>query len=122
MADWKSQLEHPALRQYEATAKHGGGYTGGTQGTIMDLGAAAAAELLRAAIFDPSGAAGNKAPSLWGYRDGKVYRFMWDNQGAWHGYPAQEKPPNAVLQQWRDNGTITEAEFGKIRKFPARGA
>ncbi len=122
MADWKSQLQNPALRRYEATPKHGGGYTAGAQGTIMDLGPGAAAELLRAAIFDPGIAAGNKAPSLWGYRNGKIYRFMWDNQGAWHGYPAEEKPPNAVLQQWRDNGTITEAEFGKIRKYPARGA
>jgi len=122
MADWRNQLQNPALRKYEPISKHGGGYTPGVHGAVMDLGRAAAAEVLHAAIYDPGAAAGNKAPSLWSYRDGKTYRFMWDNQGAWHGYPAEEKPPNAVLQQWRDNGTITEAEFGKIRKYPARGA
>jgi hypothetical protein len=122
MADWKTQAQNAALRKYEPIPKHSGGYTGGAQGTIMDLGAAAAGVELRAAVFDPAAALGNKAPSLWGYRSGRIYRFMWDNQGAWHGYPAEEKPPNAVLQQWRDNGTITEAEFGKIRKYPARGA
>ena len=122
MADWQTQLQTPAARRYVPIPKHGGSPTQGRRGTVMDLAFGEAVEALCAAVYDPALPAGGKAPSLWGYRDGKVYRFMWDNAGGWHGYPADEKPPNAVLQQWRQNGTISEAEYGKVRRYPNRGS
>jgi len=122
MLDWKAQLQNPMLRHYEPIAKHSGGPTKGVRGTFMDLLLAEAVEVLRTAIYDRAKATGGKAPSLWAYHNGKIYRFMWDNMGGWHGYPTVEKPPNTVLQQWRDDGTITEPEYGKIRRYPNRGS
>jgi hypothetical protein len=121
MSDWKLQLQQPLLRQYATVPKHSGGFTPGRQGTIMDLSPLFAEEVLRAARYDTSAASGEKAPSLWGYYDGRIYRFMWDNVDAWHGYPTEEKPPNDVLRQWRQNGNLTQAELGKIRRLPGRG-
>lgn len=121
MSDWRLQLAAPWVRVYEATGKHGGGFTPGRQGTLMDLGPAVTLGVLRGAICAEEAISGDKAPSLWAYHGGRVYRFMWDNQGAWHGYPTEEKPPNSVLQKWRENGTINEAEFGKLRRLPGRG-
>jgi hypothetical protein len=87
----------------------------------MDLSPEVALEVLRAATYDPAETERRVTPSLWGYRNGVIYRFMFDGVARWHGYPTDEKPPNAVLQQWRDNGTITNAEYGKIRRYPNRG-
>jgi hypothetical protein len=87
----------------------------------MNLPPLLAGEVLQAARYDPQDAQGAKAPALWSYYQGTIYRFHWNNAGAWHGYPAAEKPPNAVLQQWRQTGQLSEAEFGKIRRLPARG-
>jgi hypothetical protein len=118
MSDCRTQLVTAAIRQYEEISKHGpGGF-----GTTMDLSAAEALELLRAAIYDPVEAT-RGVPSLWGYRDGRVYRFMCNGRvpAAWHGYPADEKPPNAVLQLWRSQRTISEADYNRLRRLPARG-
>jgi hypothetical protein len=122
MVDWQTQLQNPATRQYVPIPKHSGGPTEGRHGTVMDLAFAEALEVLQGAVYDPAAATGTKAPSLWGHRHGKVYRFMWDGLGGWHGYPADEKPPNAVLQHWREDGTISEPEYGKIRRYPNRGS
>ncbi len=121
MSDWQTQLENPATRQYAPIPKHSGGPTRGRHGTVMNLSFAEALQVLRAATYDHGAETAGKPPSLWGYCQGKVYRFMWDGAGAWHGYPADEKPPQAVLQQWREDGTISEVEYGKIRRLPNRG-
>ena len=118
MSTWKLQLAEPNLREYDPIHQHD---PRGPDKTIMDLSPLMAAEVLRAAKYDPAAASGDKAPPLWGYCHGKVYRFMYDNAGRWHGYPVEEKPPNAVLQQWRQSGTLSEAEFGKIRRYANRG-
>jgi hypothetical protein len=112
------QLTNAAVRQYEDIPKHGrGGF-----GTTMDLSAIEALAVLRAAIYDTAEAT-RGILSLWGYHGGRVYRFMCNGRtpAAWHGYPADEKPPNAVLQQWRTHRTISEAEFNKLRRLPSRG-
>ena len=118
MSGCREQMLNPLLRRYDPIAKHGPG----GHGTPMDLGIIEATELLRAAIYDPTEAM-QSTPSLWGYRNGRVYRFMCDNAqpASWHGYPADEKPPNAVLQQWRTEDVITNAEFNKLRRLPSRG-
>lgn len=118
MSSCDDQLRNPQLRRYDPIPKHGPG----GHGSPMDLGIAEATELLQAAIYDPH-QTGNSTPSLWGFRNGRVYRFMCDNTqpASWHGYPADEKPPNAVLQQWRAQEVITNAEFNRLRRLPGRG-
>jgi hypothetical protein len=117
----KMQLDHPTMRRYRPTPKHAGGYTPGVHGEIMDLTPPEATKLLQAASYDPATATNAKAPSLWGHQNGKIYRFMWDNSASWHGYPVKEKPPQAVLKQWQQSGTITQSEYGKILHYPNRG-
>jgi hypothetical protein len=117
----RMQLENPMARQYDPTSKHSGGYTPGRKGTIMDLAPPAALEVLRAAIYDPAALQVGKTPQLWGYKDGVIYNFKWDNVGAWHGYPVEVKPPNAVLQEWLRSGTISRPAYGKILGYPNSG-
>lgn len=53
----------------------------------------------------------------YGYKDGKVYEFQPDNAGGYHGYPTKGNAvPGKVLQQMRDNGTITDAQLKKLLK------
>ncbi len=121
MDHWKLQLRQPQMRKYDPISKHSSASHRGRRGSIMDLKPTDALRVLRAACFDPAYLERDNAPSLWAFENGGIYRFMFDNDAAWHGYPAQEKPPNAVLQRWRNDGTITEAEYGKIRRLPNRG-
>jgi hypothetical protein len=123
MADWQTQIRVPSVRQYVPIPKHSGGPTQGRRGTPMDLDFVQAQQVLREAVYDPVAlTSATKAPSLWAYHEARIYRFMWDNFGGWHGYPTEEKPPNAVLQHWRQTGVITEPEYSKIRRYPNRGS
>lgn len=117
LAAWEAELKNPALRRFDA-AYHGD--VALLRKTKMDLKPADALAVLRDAVYDTAEAAG-KAPSLWGFKDGKIYRFMFDNRGLWHGYPAAEKPPMGVLRQWLADKKITNAEYGKILQLPHRG-
>jgi len=114
---WKRQLQNPDLRKFDPEYH---GHLALREKTKMDLRSDEALAVLREAVYDLAKAA-NKAPSLWGIREGKIYRFMFDNRGVWHGYPVLEKPPNLVLQQWRKKGKITNAEYTKILNLPNRG-
>ena len=79
-------------------------------------------EVLQAALYDLL-AAQQTSPSLWGYRNGTVYRFLCNGltPAASHGYPTDEKPPTYVLRQWLGQGTITPAEYNRLRRRPGRG-
>ncbi len=118
MSTPQDQLANPALRRYELIPKHGsGGF-----GTLMDLDDATALEVLRAAICDPRSTE-RGTPSLWGFHNGTVYRFMCNGltPAMWHGYPTQEKPPTGVLRAWQRDGTITDAEYTKMVRRVGRG-
>ena len=87
------QLLNPLLRRYELIPKHApSGF-----GTLMDLTLNEALEVLQAALYDPL-AAEQTNPSLWGYRDGTVYRFLCNGltPAAWHGYLKALVPPAAL--------------------------
>ncbi|WP_437906348.1 hypothetical protein WME95_50570 [Sorangium sp. So ce327] len=118
---WKQQLTSPALRKYAPTPKHAGRGGPGVKGTIMDLDDAQARQLLQSALHDAAAPLRDKAPRLWGYRNGKVYQFHYDNAGGWHGFSDDVKPPDYVIQQWRATKAISEAEFNRVRKLPNRG-
>ena len=118
MSTCSDQLLNPLLRRYELIPKHApGGF-----GTLMDLTLNEALEVLQTALYDPR-AAEQTSPSLWGYRDGTVYRFMCNGlaPAAWHGYPTDEKPPTYVMRQWLGQGTITQAEYNRMCRRPGRG-
>jgi hypothetical protein len=114
---WLQQIRHPESRQFDP-AYHGD--VALLRKTKMDLSKDDALAVLRKAVYDAAETAG-KAPSLWGIRNGKIYRFMFDNRGVWHGYPTAEKPPTAVLRQWLASHEITKAEYGKMLLLPHRG-
>ncbi len=119
MSTCQDQLLNPALRRYQLIPKHApGGF-----GTLMDLDDATALEVLQAAIYDPK-AAERGTPSLWSFRNGRVYRFMCDGCTAatWHGYPTEEKPPTAVLREWKREGNITAAEYTQMIRRVGRGS
>lgn len=116
---WIDELENPIKRQYHHYAKHTGAASSGRAGTKMDLTPAEATDVLRKAEFSEK-AASNTVPSLWGYKDGKIYRFMRDATERWHGYPTVEAPPTEVLRKWRDSGAITKPEYKKLLQLPQR--
>ncbi len=104
------QLKDPATRRFNAEYHAEGALTLGKRKTPMDLSNAEAEKLLKEAI--PG--SGN-SQSLWGYKDGKAYRFFFDNQTAWHGYPLKgERPPSDVLKKWRDAKKITNVDYNKF--------
>jgi hypothetical protein len=118
MSTCNDQLLNPALRRYQLIPKHApGGF-----GTLMDLDDAVALDVLQTAAYDPK-AAEQGVPSLWGFRNGKVYRFMCDGcaVATWHGYPTEEKPPTAVLREWMRQGTISAAEYNRMIRRVGRG-
>jgi RHS repeat-associated protein len=98
-------------RVYDAdNRKHGeGGW-----GTEMDLDPETAQEVLDGAIADPNNPNSNK---LYGYHDGKIYVFVPDNAGKYHGYPVEgNEVPNSVLRDMRKRGVITNREYERLRK------
>jgi len=52
---------------------------------------------------------------IYGYHNGKVYEFMPDNGGGYHGYPVPgTEVPAQVLRTMRDQGTISSAQYGRL--------
>lgn len=49
----------------------------------------------------------------------EIYDVKWtrdvEDDPEFHGHPATRVPPS-VLKAWRDAGTITQAEYGRLRK------
>jgi hypothetical protein len=49
----------------------------------------------------------------------EVYDVKWtrdvDDDPEFHAHPAS-RVPSVVLKAWRDDGTITQAEYGRLRK------
>jgi len=91
----------------------------------MALTPAQSQTLLHGAIYSQQAvgalhrAGATKLPSLWGYAGGQVYRFFFDNNSEWHGYPEQERqPPTEVLRVWRGSGVITNAEYNRLTRRP----
>lgn len=118
---WKQQIANPALRKYVPTPKHTLKGGPGKKGTFMDLDDAQAKQVLQSALHDAAEPLRDKAPRLWGYRNGRIYQFHYDNAGGWHGFPDNVKPPDHVMQQWRAAKVISEAEFNRMRKLQNRG-
>ncbi|OYP37606.1 hypothetical protein CGZ80_04640 [Rhodopirellula sp. MGV] len=116
---WIDELEVPFKRQYHHYSKHTGAHCSGRTGTKMDLTPSEATEVLRKAEFSEKAAA-NTVPSLWAFKDGKIYRFMRDATESWHGYPTVEAPPTEVLRKWRSSGVITKAAYMKLLQLPQR--
>ena len=129
---WKRQLLNPGMRQFNAEYH---GEVALLRKTKMDLPKEEAEAVLRSALYEVS-EAGAKAPSLWGIKDGKIYRFFFDNQKAWHGYPvtgvenprlfrgkliADEKPPTSILREWVARGDLSRAEYKKMLHLLQRG-
>jgi hypothetical protein len=117
--DCDEQVKNPSMRVYDPIPKHEvGGF-----GTPMDLSKQEAEEVLQAALCDVKRGKG-RGLSLWGCKNGRIYRFMCDggNPGKWHGYPTDEKPPTSVLRQWRDMGTISKADYNRMVKLIGRGS
>ncbi|GAB2025522.1 DUF3969 family protein [Lactovum odontotermitis] len=60
----------------------------------------------------------------YGIKDGKIYEFQNDNSGnnpAWHGYEIsgdelREKGGINVLRKWREEGKISNSQYGKLKK------
>ena len=51
--------------------------------------------------------------------NGKIVKFRYDNVGGWHPYTVSntaKEVPKAVLEQMRDDGLITTAEYKKLIK------
>ncbi|MEZ6129834.1 MAG: hypothetical protein R3C59_14215 [Planctomycetaceae bacterium] len=111
------QLANPGSRRFNPEYHDAGNLSLGTRKTPMDLSNSDAERLLKEAIPTQSGG----SSSLWGYKDGKAYRFFFDNQSAWHGYPVSEKPPTDVLRKWLANRQITNAQYEKFVKTTQRG-
>lgn len=116
---WIDELENPLKRQYHHYSKHAGIPAAGRQGTKMDLSPNESLALLRKAEFSEK-AATNTVPSLLGFKDGKVYRFMRDATQRWHGYPTVEAPPTDVLRKWLGSGEITKPLYKKLLQLPQR--
>ncbi len=104
------QLTNPGSRRFNPEYHDAGNLSLGTRKTPMDLSNKEAKRLLKEAIPTRSGG----SSSLWGYKDGKAYRFFFDNQSAWHGYPVAEKPPTDVLRKWMANNQITKAQYENL--------
>ena len=70
------------------------------QPTLMDLDDETAQKVLDEGI--------QHERNIYGYHDGRFYKFHYDNVGGYHGYPIKGKMvPNNVLNQMRDEGRIT---------------
>jgi hypothetical protein len=111
------QLNDPSSRRFNPEYHDAGNLKLGSRKTPMDLTDSQAQQLLREAVVSRSG----ESVSLWGYKDGKAYRFFFDNQSAWHGYPVAEKPPTDVLREWLKQNKITNAEYTRFVKTLQRG-
>jgi hypothetical protein len=116
----RQQLDHPHTRMFDP-AYHGEIQALGPRKTRINLSRDEAQQVLREAIHDPAEAAEGRIPSLWGIRNGEIYRFMFDNQRLWHGYQTAEKPPTSVLRTWLSQRKITNSEYTKILQMPHRG-
>ena len=65
-------------------------------------------------VLDRSVPAGKQR---YGYYEGRLYEFQPDNAGGWHGYPIPgNEAPISVLRWLRDSGTITNAEYNRMRR------
>ena len=80
-------------------------------GGLMDLSDIDAQKVLNGGVS----IVGHK--QVYGYKDGRLYKFQPDNLGGWHGYiaPSVEVPAQA-LREMRDAKIITNAEYKKYSK------
>ena len=111
------QLNNPASRRFKPEYHDKKNLSLGKRKTPMDLSEKDATQLLKEAVPSKSG----NSASLWAYRDGKAYRFFFDNKSAWHGYPVAEKPPTDVLRAWLANRMITRTEYERFIRTAQRG-
>ncbi len=125
----RRQLDDPSCRVYGGHAKHrdaaphaGIVAFGGTD-TPMDLPFDRAQALLREALHCPeqlslmrsSGA--EKLPSLWAIAGTRVYRFHFDGNALWHGYPENDRrPPASVVRRWLAGRLVTRALYKEINR------
>ncbi|MGZ8177571.1 hypothetical protein ACXVUM_06525 [Williamsia sp. SKLECPSW1] len=96
-------------RVYKRHDKHNKSMpTQGPHGSEMDLPDDEAQRVLDRAVGSDK-----KGKKLWGAKDGKVYEFVPDNTGGWHGY-IQEDPktnvPANVKEKLLNSGQITKKQ------------
>jgi RHS repeat-associated protein len=89
---------------YKPEAKHAKGRAWEGAGE-MDLSDKEAQEVL-----DNSALIGKER---WGYKDGKLYNFKYDNAGKWHGYRVGTAPA-VYLRVLRTLKIITKAQYNKF--------
>jgi filamentous hemagglutinin len=95
-------------RRYVPTPKHDLLHGWGTR---MDLDHSTAQKVLDRGVVGPNG------KQIYGYRDGRLYKFQPDNAGGFHGYPVSSSDvPLATLREMRDAGTISEAQYRRFVK------
>jgi RHS repeat-associated protein len=80
----------------------------GGHGTEMDLDDATAELVLKKSILGSSKA-------RYGWYNGKLYEFRYDNAGGWHGYPIKGlEAPTRVLREMLSKNWITMSEYMKL--------
>lgn len=53
----------------------------------------------------------------YGFREGKIYEFQFDNAGGWHGYPIPgNEAPVSYLRSLKNEGIISTAEYNNLIK------
>ena len=97
--------------KYEPSPKHDPktGYPGASKSNIPDI--KTGQELLE----NSYGSSKVKQRYVW-YR-GKLVEFQPGNDGTWHDYTVDgNEVPTDVLRQMRDDGSITNSEYNKLKK------
>ncbi len=99
---------HKKAPKYSPTSKH----QKGGWGTEMDLD-----DITAQHVLDNSTVLGKQS---YGYHNGKIYEFQYDNVGGWHGYPIpsiqliSKSGGTKILRQWLKDGILSKPDYNKL--------